>query len=220
MGFLDGALTAASGVAQGYIPLQGIFGGDSDKPYDRGTKAKMLLEVLNPVKIPYAIKGISQFVLQHNPETIPVGTATAKYASHLALGMSTPTLQYTGSSTDSFPVVFHVTDSYDGPPLARVDNDGIPVPNGFQTLYNVVDWFQSLTHPIAEWRQPPYVRLTYGGWSDFGVVTEVSANHMSFHKNGDPLLTQITMTVQPDSLFIFDQRDFYDVKEGQGGTGA
>lgn len=198
----------------GYIPTSNIFGSKGAKYMSSAIPVQLTFELFNPVLADYSIKSIHEFVVQHNPETITDMPVEATYAAHTALGMSSPTLQYVGTKPGLMPISFYISDLYEGPPGSKIKSDNTIEYNNFYNLYEVVDWFKETMQPVAEWKQPPYVRVTFGKFSRFGVITSMEGTeHLYFHPNGDPKLSRISLQLQPDSIYILDQVNFYSVSE-------
>jgi len=199
----------------GYIPTQNLLGLEGMELWQGVEVAQFVVEPFNLVGEPYAVKGIEQFRMQHNPSSIKDSEAIANYAEHRGLGSRQATLHYTYSDDmRPFDIPFVIDDTYEGPPHATTDTSGNIVFNDFGDLFDVVSWFKNLTHPIEDWRHPPYVRVSFGRWSRYGVVTNVAQpNFVKFYRNGDPMIVEMSFTLRPTTFDIGGQKAFYEVSK-------
>jgi len=216
----------------GYIPSFSLFG-DGDLTFVKDKSIAMMeVEALNLVGKPYEIKGVSKFRMQYNPNIIEDSASTAVYAQHRGLGSQVPTYHYTYSETGPITIPVICTDSYDGPPHStRSTTSGLLsgllgqatggvlggttseiVYKDFENLLDVTNWFRNLTHPVDIYKKPPFVRVSFGKWNRFGVVTEVtSPRFLSFYKNGDPRIVELSFTLVPDVMVIAGDKSFYEI---------
>ncbi len=196
----------------GYIPTWSLFGdGDLDFIHD-SSMARMEVEALNLVGLPYEIKGVSTFRMQYNPRIIEDSSSSANYVEHRGLGSQIPTYHYTYTETGPITIPVVITDSYDGPPHATKDGMGNIIYNDFDGLLSVVNWFKNLTHKVEAWKKPPFARMSLGKWNRFGVITEISKPRMlSFYKNGELRIVEFSFTLMPDVMVVTDDQSFYEV---------
>jgi len=171
----------------------------------------MRINVFDPTGNEYAVKGVSEFVVQHIPEMLEEPEIRADYASHTGLGRVQEQIHYLNSSSQPVNFSLYISDSYEGPPHSKLDNEGNVVRQSFNNLFEVSGWFSSLPTPPAQWRKAPYVRISLGRYSVFGVVTKSKTTWLRLQLNGEATLGRIEFTVKPDSLDFAQEVAFYEV---------
>lgn len=198
----------------GYIPTSFLLSSDNLKQYQDASVAVMKIQPFNLVGSPFPIKGITEFRLQHVPDTLTGAEEDANYASHTGLGMTRETLHYVNTTSQPIPIEFYVHDSYEGPPHSTTDTDGNIVYQDFQNLHEVDSWLSALTHPVNEWKKPPFVMVSFGRWGVWGVVIKkYPTQWIKTYPNGDAMIAKMGIVVKPDPILVTRDRSFFEVNE-------
>lgn len=195
----------------GYIPTSNIFSSNGLEQYRDNSVVSMRVLVFDPTGNPYPIKGLSEFVVQHNPDILEAPEVNADYASHTGLGRVQEQIHYLNTTFKPVSFSIYITDGYEGPPHANILADGTIERLDFNNLQEVSSWFYSLTTPPKEWMKAPYVRVSLGRYSVFGVVTKVQTQWLKLQANGEETIGRIDFTVKPDVLDVQQDAAFFEV---------
>ena len=195
----------------GYIPTSNLFSSNNLQYLRDPSRAIMKIQVFNLVGAPHTIKGLQEFRLQNTPEILNDPEVSAVYSEHTGLGLTRPTLHYTHGETGPIDIPFIISDAFEGPPHATRDFFGNLVVKDFENLFEVVSWLKALTSPVSEWKKPPFVRMSYGRWSQFGVLLSEKTDWISMYPNGTPRIGRVHLTLKPDVVVITDQKSFFEV---------
>ncbi len=196
----------------GYIPTSNLFSSEDLSYFNDPSHAVMKIQAFNLIGAPHSIKGVQEFRLQHVPEFLHDSEISANYAEHTGLGLTRKSLHYLHTTGAPVEISFIMSDAFEGPPHATRDYLGNIIYNDFQNLWEVASWFKALTSPVVDWKKPPYVRASFGRWSQFGVIYAVNSEWIHCYGNGDPHIARVSFTLQPDGIVVTDQQSFFSVK--------
>lgn len=196
----------------GYIPTSFLLSGGNMQQYQDGSVAVMKIQPFNLVGSPFAIKGISEFRLQHVPEMLEKPEVNANYSEHTGLGMTRETNHYLNTTSQPIPIEFYVHDSYEGPPHSTKDSNGNIVYQDFLTLFDVDSWLEALVHPVNEWKKPPFVRVSFGRWEVWGIVTtKYATQYLKFYPNGEAMIAKMGIMIKRDTILSTRDKTFFEV---------
>lgn len=173
------------------------------EPIQSNAYVPATIQAVSPSGSPYALAGdIDTLTLQNNPEEHKYPQRVAEYVEMKALGLKNSTMHYVGGERKAFAFPFVLEDYFDGPPHATRDSQGNMVYNGFTSLADVQYWLDLLTEEVEDWGHPPFVRVTWGSWSELGLVRTVDYNGLAKYPDGADKLLAVTMEIQPEPILV------------------
>jgi hypothetical protein len=194
-----------------YIPTSSLFSSNNLEQYRDSSVVQMKIGVFDLTGNPYAVKGVSEFTVQHNPATLETPEIKADYASHTGLGRVQEQIHYLNTTQGTVSFSIYIVDSFSGPPHSTIKADGSIERTNFNNLHEVRAWFESLTTPPKEWLKAPFVRVSLGRYSVFGVVFSVKTEWLKLQPNGEETIGRIDFTVKPDFLNSEQDAAFFEV---------
>ena len=195
----------------GYIPTSSLFSMFDMEQYSDSSVVSMRVTVFDLTGNPYPIKGLSEFIVQHNPALLDSPEFKAQYAGHTGLGRVQEQIHYLNTTQQPVSFTIYVTNSYDGLPHSSILPDGTIENKDFNNLMEVSNWFESLTLPPREWRKAPMVRVSLGRYSVFGAVLNTQTQWVKMQPNGEPTIAKIDFTIKPDVLDSSQDTAFFEV---------
>lgn len=197
---------------KGYIPTANLLSFFGLNQFTDPSFESMKIESFNLVGSPYPIKGISQLTLQNTPDVLRDAETEGNYGEKTGMGLTRTTLHYVNTTTRPLDLEFIATDTFEGPPHATTDYSGNLVMKDFLNLFEVSAWLKMLAMPVPEWRKPPYVRVSYGRWSKFGVVYSIhEPTWLSFYPNGEAKIARFGLTLKEDIIVVTPDTSFFEV---------
>jgi len=140
------------------------------------------------ISIPEGKKIAKNIEFQYNPEEIEK-SRDINWAVRGAPGEDKPTLHYVGGSLETMPLRLIFDDDIDELDIKYLKT------NFPAKLFEVIEWFTSLTKPVDELDRPPIIKVNFGSFGIIGVITNLRIRILKAWPNLAPRMIEINATL-------------------------